>query len=741
MSNLNATFLSSLQQQAMIYFIEKDYMQATAAYEQLLEADPDSMIYYWQLGLIQLLQGNETEAQLTWTLALAEGAPERSEAWILELYQVLQTEAERQESLQEYQTAWIIRQHLREIAPADASNSLRIVHLLLQMKQFGSEVLQELDLVELLQDGQLPEQDYPLLFETLAQMLEQALEDPRLLDFAKVCMVYAFYPHALIDILLPKATELSTVFGRNTLACRYGELCLQLDPNHFTTLLLLSRFYQTEGLYAEGIELARRHFAACQTPLQKVFGNSYVLRGLMSTGAQWQEATEVLTRQTELLQSLIETYQINANEYLESAVLCAPLYFYPYFSDRPHQTRAIQNQVAKLFQDSLHSFVKQTAKNYQPYPIAPLIRSDRKKLRIGYIARFMKRHSVGWLSRWVFEHFDRDRFEVYAYFNRHVRIESFSDEWFASKATVACCFNGDSLGVAQAIRADEIDILVDLDSITCDDTCNLMALKPAPVQVTWLGTDASGIPAIDYFLADPYVLPDSAQEYYAEKIWRLPQTYLAVDGFEVGVPTLRRDQLGIPVDAVVYFSSQYAYKRNPEMIHLQMQIIKGVPNSYFIVKGKGDEQGIGLLFEQIAAQEGVSSDRLRFLPQDKDEETHRANLAIADIVLDTFPYNGATTTMETLWMGIPIVTRVGEQFAARNSYTMMMNAGITEGIAWSDAEYIEWGIKLGADADLRRDIAHRLRQSRQTSPLWNAQQFTRDLESAYEQMWQRYLEG
>jgi predicted O-linked N-acetylglucosamine transferase (SPINDLY family) len=120
---------------------------------------------------------------------------------------------------------------------------------------------------------------------------------------------------------------------------------------------------------------------------------------------------------------------------------------------------------------------------------------------------------------------------------------------------------------------------------------------------------------------------------------------------------------------------------------------------------------------------------------------HRANLGIADVVLDTYPYNGATTTLEVLWMGIPLVTRVGEQFAARNSYTMMMNAGITEGIAWTDEEYVEWGIRLGKDAALRQQISWQLRQSRQTSALWNARQFTREMENAYEQMWQRYLEA
>ncbi|MBV8886069.1 MAG: O-linked N-acetylglucosamine transferase, SPINDLY family protein, partial [Chroococcidiopsidaceae cyanobacterium CP_BM_RX_35] len=221
----------------------------------------------------------------------------------------------------------------------------------------------------------------------------------------------------------------------------------------------------------------------------------------------------------------------------------------------------------------------------------------------------------------------------------------------------------------------------------------------------------------------------------------LPQTYVAVDGFEVGVPTLRREQLEIPSDAVIYLSAQQGFKRHPDTLRLQMQILNQVPNSYFLVKGRGDDTTIRQFFEQIAEVEGVDPGRLRFLPRDPSEYAHRANLGIADIVLDTYPYNGATTTLETLWMGIPLVTRVGQQFAARNSYTFMMNVGVTEGIAWTDEEYVEWGIRLGKDPGLRQQIAWRLRQSRQTSPLWNGQQFTREMEKAYKQMWQRYVEA
>ena len=207
------------------------------------------------------------------------------------------------------------------------------------------------------------------------------------------------------------------------------------------------------------------------------------------------------------------------------------------------------------------------------------------------------------------------------------------------------------------------------------------------------------------------------------------------------MPTLRRDNLKIPSDAIIYLSAQRGYKYNPNMVRLQMQIIQAVPNSYFIVKGLADQEALQNFFIKIAESEGVAEDCLRFLSLVSSEEIHRANLAIADVVLDTYPYNGATTTMETLWMGIPVVTRVGQQFSSRNSYTMMVNAGVSEGIAWTDEEYVEWGIRLGKDSSLRQQIAGKLRQSRQTAPLWNGKLFTSEMEKAYEQMWQKYLDS
>lgn len=740
--NPSSNSVISLQAQAENNFAQGNYERASVLFEELIAIAPEHTSAYWYLGLSRLLQGHESEAQLTWMMALSEADADQAEQWTEELLESLRLTAEQQEQQNSIKNAWLIRRHFKEIAPDNLQNLLKIVQLSIQAEQFAPEDLQELGLIQLLHKRTCPELNWDQLFAVLQQVLEVSLEAPGIVEFLEACLPYVPPQNGqqFIAFLLPKAQYLSVWLQNNTLACRYGEFCFQLDENHSEVLMRLASYYQNERSYEEGIEIARRFYSGCQTIIQKMMGNAIVLRGLMSAGARWQEAQLTLENQTTLIQDFIKEYQYVPDRFLDASLLCTPLFFYPYFGDKPGEIRPLQNQVAAIYQADLLAHLNATEeKCYAPYPIKGIKPyTAQRKLRIGYLSRFLRRHSVGWLARWVFEHYDRDRFEVYLYLNQQSRIQDFTKNWFASKATQAYAFEGDFLGIAKDIQADEIDILVELDSLTSDYTCGVVSLKPAPIQVTWLGLDASGLPAIDYFLADPYVLPELAQSYYSEKIWRLPQTYIAVDGFEVAVPTLRRDKLGIPNDAVIYFSAQAPYKRNPETIRLQMKVIKGVPNSYFLIKGLGDEAAIQSLFHQIAEEEGVSCDRLRFLPRDYDEPTHRANLAIADVVLDTFPYNGATTTMETLWMGIPLVTKVGQQFAARNSYTMMVNAGISEGIAWSDEEYIEWGIRLGQDEKLRQDIQWRLMKSRQTAPLWNGKQFTRDLEAAYEQMWQQF---
>jgi predicted O-linked N-acetylglucosamine transferase (SPINDLY family) len=731
------------QQQAYQCLIKGNYTQAASYYERATLAEPDVKSHYWHLGLIFLLQGQTVEAQTTWLMAMMEGESEQVEEWTAELNGVLQKEATRQEAVAENSVAWTIRQQMREICPTDIDNLLHLIQLSIALETYTGEELIDFGVLEILKGEPRVAPNWELLMSVLQSVLDRAFAHPSTVELAKICLAFIQEESQalrFINILIPAAVDISFSKKQPGIAISLAEIGLRLDAKNPELLGHLAGFYQYANEYEKSIETAKLHYSLVKALTERVFANHGLLRALMAASGHWEEARSVLQRQKRLLKELIDSQPISLDP-VTVARLYNSSFSFPYFQDSPQEFRQIQNQIAQLCQANIEIYAKELVGQYrQGHRERKQRKAKNKPLKIGYISHCFRNHSVGWLARWLLQHHDRERFQIngYSVVCEPVLYEPLH-EWYSSQFDQI--FKSKKIEeTAEKIYQDEIDILIDLDSLTLDFSCQVMALKPAPIQATWLGWDASGVPTVDYYIADSGVLPNSAQDYYSEKIWRLPHSYLAVDGFEVGVPTLHREDLEIESDAVVYFSGQTGYKRHPDTIRLQMQIIKEVPNSYFLIKGGAEEKSLENLFTQIANEVGVDSDRLRFLPLVSSESVHRANLGIADVVLDTYPYNGATTTLETLWMGIPLVTRVGEQFAARNSYTMMMNVGITEGVAWTDEEYVEWGIRFGKDEVLRRQVTWKLRQSRKTSALWNAQQFARDMEQAYEQMWQRYIQ-
>lgn len=741
---------ASRQEQAYDYLIKGDYPKAASLYEKAIEAEPETKSHYWYLGLMLLLQGEEVEAQTTWLVGMAEGEPEQVDLWTAELIQVLQAEAERRGEIGDYSVAWAIRQHLREISPTDINNLLHLIGLSILLETYTGEELTDLGIIEMLKSEPPIEVDFNLLMEVLKSVLDYAPLHISSLELSEACLAHVHEPLVFLEIIMAATIEIGYGSHLPLLALRFTEVCERLDLEKFAKtvnpLAILphkASFYQNSGQYDEGIKTAKLCYSLSEELPDKVFASHKILRGLMSAGGYWEEFCSFMAQHEALIESMREQKPTTSIHPARVQNLFSATFFFPYFADRAQKNRQFQNQVAEFCQAYLEINEKERVERYRQGHLERKKSSgvSTKPLKIGYLSHCLLRHSVGWLTRWLFQYHNRDRVSIYAYFMGYRKTPDALQEWYVAHADKAYKGGFSVEEMADKIYEDEIDILIDLDSITLDSTCAVMALKPAPIQATWLGWDASGLPAIDYFIADPYVLPEAAEDYYSEKIWRLPQTYIAVGGFEVGLPTLRREELDIPSDATIYLSAQKSYKRHPDTARLQMKIIKEVPNSYFLIKGQADEESIKNFFYRLAQEEGVEWDRLRFLPEAPLEQVHRANLAIADVVLDTYPYNGATTTLETLWMGIPLVTRVGEQFSARNSYTMMMNVGVTEGIAWSDEEYVEWGIRLGKEPALRQEIAWKLWQSRRTSPLWNPQLFASEMENAYEQMLVKYLES
>ncbi|WP_448562113.1 O-linked N-acetylglucosamine transferase family protein [Trichothermofontia sp.] len=692
-------------------------------------------------GIAQLLQGEREQAQATWDTAIAQAAtPAEQNQRKQALVALLHDAAEHQQKQQAWSQAVSLRRQIWQLAPQDGLNQLRLIECLVREKTFSVSVIDELGIIDTLTPEVIQTYNPDHLMGLLNYVWEADASHEAVLAFTTACLRCLPNPERYAAVIELLTAKLKATIARPDMAIALADRYLEIVPEQPDLLRALVDHCIGSHQFRRGVALARRYDQLATTPSGKLFANYNRLQGLLSIGGHWAEAYDLIQRQKSLLAQVL---QLKPAEVEKSdpglAILSNSLFFFPYFDDRPAENLPLRHQAMQLLQAAA---VGQPTVRKSPSATtrAPASRNtpalpDRPLRKIGYISHYFVNHSVGWLARWLIEHHDRRRFELYGYFVNYREKSDYLQAWYTDKFTHARRLGLATGPIIEQIRQDDIDILIDLDSLTVNQTCRVLAHKVAPIQVSWLGWDAPALPAVDYFIADPYVLPEEAQAYYPETIWRLPQTYIAVDGFELGIPSLRRDKLGIPSDAVIYYTGQAGFKWNLETLQLQLQIIREVPNSYFLIKGLAKETAIQEVFRDLAEAASVKPERLRFLPNAPTESIHRANLQIADVVLDTYPYNGATTTLETLWVGVPLVTRVGQQFQARNSYTMLMNAGIEEGIAWTAEEYVAWGIRYGKDADLRRLVRDKLRRSRQTAPLWHAAQFTREMEKAYLQMW------
>jgi predicted O-linked N-acetylglucosamine transferase (SPINDLY family) len=682
---------------------------------------------YWWLGIAYALDNNLTAADATWFTPLDNAADEETATQLAtDLGKTLLLAAQQQTELRNYPGALILREYFQQLDDACLENILQLVLLTDCCSELQSEQILEWQLAEAITEA--AEINQPLLTVAFSKMLRVISTN----NISQVlnCLQYSDRADELLSILLIRAFGTGFPLLADP-GISVAEYCLELFPQHLGLMHFLSVTYPRVNRYGDSAKLAQRYHEGCVTDVEKVRGYYLWTRALLEA-SDFEQVATIMPAYRHLVDNILQNPPPEMD--LENCKsIISTTGFFPYLQDSPAENHDYQNRAGQLYQACLKL---ELADLKTSHPAKPKHQKKSGTLRIGYIGGTLRSHSVGWLSRWLWQYHNQEKFEVFTYNINTPEHNAFNSQWFASKSTANYYLNNNSAEIAALIRQDQIDILVDVDSITSSITYEVMARRAAPVQVTWLGWDASGCPEIDYYIADPQVLPATAQSYYSEKIWRLPQTYLAVDGFEVGTATLSRSSLNIPPDAVIYFSAQKGYKLNADNVLAQMHIVQQVPNSYLLVKTRMDEDTAFRLYRSLAAEAGLDWSRIRFLGEDPNEMTHRANLQIADVVLDTFPYNGATTTLETLWLGIPMVTTIGEQFAARNSYAFMTCAGITEGIGESIAEYIEWGVRLGVDQNLRQQVSNKLLAARWTSPLWNAHDFTLEIEKAYQQMWQ-----
>jgi predicted O-linked N-acetylglucosamine transferase (SPINDLY family) len=356
-------------------------------------------------------------------------------------------------------------------------------------------------------------------------------------------------------------------------------------------------------------------------------------------------------------------------------------------------------------------------------------RSNGSRVRVGYFSPDFHEHATAYLLAEVLERHDRERFEIYAYSYgpedhsaMRGRLRS------AVEHFVDVAWDPDDV-IVERMRSDTLDVLVDLKGYTMGDRLNVLAQRPCPIQVTWLGYPGTcGASFIDYVIADAFVIPTYAEPLYSEKVLRLPHCYQPNDRKRpIGQP-LGRTEYGVPEDAFVFCCFNQTVKITPEVMVRWVNLLASVPGSVLWLL-EDNRWATDNLHSSFAAA-GIDPARLISAPRLPLSE-HLARYRVADLALDTFPYTSHTTASDALWMGCPLVALCGQTFTSRVSGSILSNAGLPELVTDSFDSYEQLAHRFATDPALMRDVRARLAAARDTAPLFDSEKFTRDLEQLY----------
>ncbi len=343
------------------------------------------------------------------------------------------------------------------------------------------------------------------------------------------------------------------------------------------------------------------------------------------------------------------------------------------------------------------------ADKYQASP-NPLWKGEKyqhRKKRVGFMSADFRVHPVGYLLIGLIEQFDKSQFELTGFFTG---VSDDSDLWKRYRCAFdhyIDCHGMTSLDVAKLMRAMEIDVLIDLSGHTEGTRLDIFAHRPAPAQVTYLGFPGTlGLPYIDYLISDPRIIPDELEQHYGEKILKLPHCYLPRDDSVVPSPeTPKRSDFGLPEECVVFCSFNHDYKINPPLFKVWMDLLKEVPGSVLWLMKLNE--GAHTNLTQSARDHGVDPERIIFASRLPRVEDHLARYRLADVFIDTFPYNGHTTAGDALRAGLPVVSLCGGSFASRVAASLLHDVGMPELACYSFQEYHDKALQMATDEPIR----------------------------------------
>jgi predicted O-linked N-acetylglucosamine transferase (SPINDLY family) len=386
---------------------------------------------------------------------------------------------------------------------------------------------------------------------------------------------------------------------------------------------------------------------------------------------------------------------------------------------------------AKAYGDKVSALAKAIAHHdYDPDPLRPL--------RVGLVSGDLGEHPVGYFLANVLASLDPREIELFVYATAerrdalNARLHRLIPNWCEATSKQV-----DDETLVHRIRSDGIDILIDLAGHTGKTRLPVFAWKPAPVQVAWLGYFATtGLKSMDYILADKWVLPTEEEAHFLEKPWRLPDAYYCFSSPDADLPV--SDLPALRNGHVTFGCFNNPRKINDQVIACWARVLQGVPNSRLFLKYRGyEDDGLRVGIIEKMNVVGIPADRLRFEGKSSRAD-YLATYGQVDLALDPFPFPGGTTSVEGLWMGVPVLTLKGDRFISHQGETILQNVGLPEWIAADEDEYVAKAVAFASDLPSLAALRARLRRQLLASPLCDAPRFARNLEEALRGMWRKW---
>jgi protein O-GlcNAc transferase len=417
---------------------------------------------------------------------------------------------------------------------------------------------------------------------------------------------------------------------------------------------------------------------------------------------------------------------------IESGVDAGKRVALPYSFLNIVDSASAQMRCAQIFSQDRHPVSATPIWRGEPY--------DHEKIRVAYLSADFRHHPMAYLMAGMFEAHDKSQFETTAMSFGPDPKDAFRQRLEISFDRFLDVQDENDRDLALLLREQEIDIAIDLMGYTNNSRPGILQLRPAPLQVNFLGyAGTMGAGFIDYLIADRFIIPEDKQSFYVENIAYLPDTYLPTDSSRhIAKRTPSRAELGLPDGGFVFCCFNNNYKITPAIFDIWMQLLGQVEGSVlWLVE---DNATAVRNLRQEAERRGIEPDRLVFASRVGLDE-YLARLRVADLFLDTLPYNAHTTASDALWAGLPVVTCAGDSFAARVAGSVLKAVGLPELVTNNLEDYASLALNLARDGARLGRIRSQLRHNRLSCPLFDTARFCRHLESAYRTMWQRHRRG